>query len=808
MLVSYEWLTEYVDLEGISPEDLAEELNRTGIEVEVIYTRDSGVSGVVIGQVLSVHPHPEADRLNVCQVHVDQGNPPLQIVCGAPNVATGQRVPVALIGASLPDGLQIKKSKLRGIDSLGMICSARELGLPDKILMKDQSDGILVLEEDAPIGEDIKKYLGMEDQVIDLELTPNRSDCLSMIGVAYEVAAIFDRPLKLPDVNFEELFEMSLPVEIILEAEEECPFYAAQVVRDLKLGPSPQWLQNRLISAGVRPINNIVDVTNYVMIETGQPLHAFDYDMLYDGEIIVRRARPGEAIVTLDGVTRACDDDTLLITDRNQPLGLAGIMGGQSTEVTEETTTVLLESAFFDPAIVRRASRHLGLRSEASNRFEKAVDPERIIPALGRAVQLLQEIAGGSVASEIHVAEVGEIEDVVIPLRHERINNLLGLQIEPEKVLEIFKRLRFEVEYQDGIYQVQVPTRRPDINIEEDLIEEVARLYGYDQIPTTLPWGQQLPGSLTDEQKFRRVVRHTLSNLGLSETISYSLISSQAGKELISLSPSAEPIRISMPMSREHAVLRTSLLPSLVGAATHNLNHGAETVGLYEIGTVYLAEERKLTQLPQERLELAGVISGKQQTDFWQKNEQEIPTFFKVKGILEALFARFGVQNVEYQSISPVGFHPGRTAQLVVKNQVLGMLGQLHPKLEKQYQLDETVLFQLDLDALYQLISENPLSYQLITRYPVVTRDLAVVVAESISVGEIEAGISQAAGEILQSIALFDVFQGDQLGAGKKSLAFSLVYRAQDRTLTDEEIQVVHEKVVQFLESTFQAKLR
>lgn len=806
VLVSYEWLKKYVDLEGISPEDLAEELNRTGIEVEVIYTRDSGVEGVVIGHVLSVNPHPKADRLKVCSVHVGQGSP-LQIVCGAPNVAPGQRVPVALVGATLPGDVKIKKAKLRGIESMGMICSAQELGLPDKVLMKNQTDGIMVLEDNAPVGEDIKKFLGMNDQVLELELTPNRSDCLSMIGVAYEVSAIFDRPLDLPEVEFSEVYESGAPVDIILEAEDECPFYAAQVVKDLQIGPSPQWLQNRLISAGVRPINNIVDVTNYVMIETGQPLHAFDYQTIYEGEIIVRKARPGETVVTLDGVTRACDDDTLLITDRNQVLGLAGIMGGQSSEVTNQTTTVLIESAFFDPAIIRRASKRFGLRSEASNRFEKGVDPERIIPALSRAVQLLQEIAGGEVASEIYVEEMGEIEDVVVPLRHDRLNNVLGLQIDPKQVLDIFRRLRFEVDYQDYVYQVHIPTRRPDISIEEDLIEEVARLYGYDQIPTTLPWGQQLPGGLTEEQKFRRVIRHTLCNLGMNETVNYSLISTKAGKELVSLNPQSEPIRISMPMSREHSVLRTSLLPSLIQAAVYNQNHDSESISLFEIGNVYLTDERKLTRLPKENFELAGLISGKKKQELWDQDLPKTQRFYHAKGILGALFARLGIKEIQYREASCFGFHPGRTAELVANNEVIGILGQLHPKLERKYQLEETVLFQLDLAKLFQLVNPS-ITYQSINRYPAVTRDLAIVVDEAIPVGKVEAGIQEAAGEILESITLFDVFQGEQLGDTKKSLAFSLVYRAHDRTLTDEEVQNIHERIIEFLERTYQAKLR
>jgi phenylalanyl-tRNA synthetase beta chain len=805
MLVSFDWLSEYVDLDGLTPEDLADELNRTGIEVEIIYTRDNGIEGVVIGHVLSVAPHPNADRLQICTVDVGDGQP-LQIVCGAPNVRAGQLVPVARIGAKLPE-LTIKQSKIRGVESMGMICSANELGLPDKILREDQKDGILVLGEDARVGSDIRDYLGMNDQVIELELTPNRADCLSMIGVAYEIAAIFDRELYLPEVEIHETVEQGHPIDIVLEAEEDCPFYVAQVVDGLKIGPSPQWMQNRLISAGVRPINNIVDVTNYVMIETGQPLHAFDYTKINGGQIIVRHARPGETIVTLDGVTRAVDDETLLITDRIQPLAIAGVMGGEDSEVTEETHTVLIESALFNPTRVRRTSRKMGLRSEASHRFERGVDPERIIPALSRAVQLLQEFAQGEVASNLHIEERGDVPELEVNLRHERLTQLLGLNLDPDEVRDILERLRFSVEYEDGIYRVQVPSRRADIALEVDLIEEVARLYGYDRIPTTLPWGQQLPGGLTDQQKWWRTIRRTLRDLGMHEVINYSLISDKESKELVSLHQPAQPIRLANPISNQHQVLRVSLLPSLLKTAKYNQNHGAEELAFFELAKTYITDERRLTHLPQERWELGGLLSGRRSRGIWEQGSSDQPLFFTMKGILEVLFQRLGVEQVEYVETKCGGFHPGRTAQICVGDQVVGILGQLHPQLEKQHSLFETMLFQLDLEKLFAH-RKKEITYQLINRYPAVTRDLALVADEDIASGEIEAGIKQVAAELLKSITLFDVYTGKQVGPGKKSLAYSLVYQAEDRTLTDDEVQAIHNRVIQFLESTMNCKLR
>lgn len=807
MLVSYEWLSQYVDLEGIAPEDIAEELNRTGIEVEVIYTRNPGVSGVVVGEVLFVEPHPKADRLKVCSVNVGKGQL-LQIVCGAKNVAKGQRVPVALVGAKLPGGMQIKKAKLRDVHSYGMICSAKELGFPDKVLMKEQTDGILVLEPDAPIGLDIKEYLGMNDQVIELQLTPNRSDCLGMWGVAHEVAAIFDRELQLPVIHDQIPSEAELLEEarIVVESDEDCPLYSAQVVKNLQVGPSPQWMQNRLISAGIRPINNIVDITNYVMLETGQPLHAFDYSKIKDGQIVVRRATENEKIVTLDDVKRVCDPEMLLITDGEHPLGIAGVMGGASSEVTPETTAILLESAFFDPMMVRQTSRKLGLRSEANIRFEKGVDPEQIIPSLYRAVQLLRQLCGGIVASNAQVQKVGDVEDVVIDLRHERLINLLGVQISQEEVLDIFRRLGFPTTLENDIYVVRVPSRRPDIMLEVDLIEEVARLYGYDRIPATLLWGQQTPGCLTKSQKLRRTVRHQLRGLGLNEVVTYSLTSDQAEQEIASLHEGVSPIRLAMPMSNEHAVLRTTLLPQLLKTAAYNVNRGNEYVQIFEVGKVYLSDEEPLTGLPEEHLELAALITGKKTPSIWKSTESDAQDFYVMKGIMESVFERFDLQDVEYQAAQLEGFHPGRTALCILDGEVIGVLGQLHPKLAKSYDLGAPVVFQLNLEKL--LDQDIEIVYSPIPRYPAVTRDLAIAVDTNMPAGLLEAGIREVAGELLESVDLFDVFTGEQIGEGKKSVAYSLVYRAPDRTLTDEEVHEVQQKVIEHLAELYGAELR
>jgi phenylalanyl-tRNA synthetase beta chain len=803
MRVSCEWLKEMVDLSGVDAEELAETLTRTGVAVDAVEDRNPGVSRVVVGRVKSVEPHPGADKLRVCRVDVGQGDL-LQIVCGASNVAEGQLVPVALEGAELPGGIRIKRAKLRGVESQGMICSAGELGLPEKMLPKALTEGILVLTGEAEVGQEIRSLLGMDDKVLELDLTPNRADCLSMIGMAYEAGAVFDRGLNLPKPKELPVSGEALPVSVAVESREDCPVYAAQVVDGLRVGPSPQWMQNRLIAAGVRPINNIVDVTNYVMLEYGQPLHAFDYDRVSGGKILVRRARQGERFDTLDGVTRECDENTLLITDGDTPLGLAGVMGGADSEVKDGTTRVLIESACFDPVLIRRTSRRLGLRSEASNRFEKGVDRARIVPALMRAVELLVEVAGGRVASPIVVEGSGEVAERVIPVRHERIVTLLGVDIREEDVMDIFRRLRFPAEKEGAVYRVQVPSRRNDLHIEVDIIEEVARLYGYNRIPAAALHGSQSRGGLTRKQRLHRIIRHTLRHLGMNEAVTYSLTSPQLEKGL-SLHPEVRPIALNMPISDERSVLRTSLLPHLIQTAAYNVHHRQDRVALFEIGRVYLAKTQPLTDLPEERWELAGLWTGPMEPIHWRG--QNASDFYRVKGVLESLFKRLGIEKVEFRPAQPEGFHPGRTAEIQIDGRFAGVLGQIHPRLSEEMDLKDTFAFQLDLEILLNA-TRRDLRFRPIPRYPASPRDLAIVVDASVPAAEVEMVIRRAAGEYLESVTLFDVYTGEQVGNEKKSLAYSLIYRAKDRTLTDEEVAKFHQTVVDELERIFGARLR
>lgn len=804
MRVSFEWLSQYVDLEGISPEDVANKLTSAGVEVDLVKSRDTGIQGVVVGDVIHVEKHPNADKLSVCQVRTGEGEPST-IVCGAPNVAAGQRVPVAKPGARLPR-MKIKRAKLRGVESNGMICSASELGLDEKMLGKMAAEGIMVLPDDTPVGADVRDVLGLDDVVLELDLTPNRSDCLSMFGMAYEVAALFDRPLNLPQAPAQEGTD-ERPAAVRLEAGNDCPLYTLQVVKNVRIGPSPQWMQNRLMAAGVRPINNVVDITNYIMLEYGQPLHAFDYDTVAGGTIVVRYARDGETIETLDGVKRRLDGDMVVITDGRRPVGIGGVMGGANSEIRPDTHTVLIESAYFDPLSISRTSRKLGLRSEASSRFEKTVDRSRVLPALRRAVALMGEWAGGEVASKEVVQETEASKPVTVTMRYRRMNDLLGTAINPDDVRRIFDRLRFP--YRDGGEQivVEVPTRRPDISLEVDLIEEVARLYGYDNIPMTLPRGESARGGLTQEQALKRTIKRTLQGLGLFEVVTYAFTSREKNEQVASLNEGLKAVKLKMPMSEDRSVLRTGLLPGLLDVAEYNVHRQNERIAIFELGRTFATDEEPLGGLPREEEELAGFWCGPVQTPNWTEKGQAVD-FFTVKGLLEALFRRLGIERVTYEPASVRGFHPGRTAAIRVGDTVVGYVGQLHPQVAAGRDLPESYAFQMKLAPLLEAAKGQAVRYVPLPRYPSITRDLAVVVAEDVPVGDLVALIRTTGGSMLESVSVFDVYTGKPIEAGKKSVAFSLVYRNPERTLTDEEVNERHNKIVRALNETYGAALR
>jgi phenylalanyl-tRNA synthetase beta chain len=814
MKVSYQWLSDYVDLTGYSAAELAEKLTRSGIEVDIVENRNKGVENVVVGHVKSKDKHPDADKLSVCIVDIGE-NENLQIVCGAKNVDQGQKVPVAVVGAVLPGDFKIRKAKLRGLESQGMICSAKELGMNDRLLPKEVQEGILVLPGDMQTGDSILNVLALSDEVMELDLTPNRSDCLSMIGTAYEIGAIIDREVKLPVLNPNKSSsgsKASDQISVKINAKQQCEHYAARLIEGIKVGSSPLWIQNRLMAAGIRPINNIVDITNYVMLEYGQPLHAFDASSLEKGHIDVRLAQTGEKIITLDDIERSLDSNMMLITDGTKPVAIAGVMGGANSEVTLNTSRILLESARFSGASVRKTSRQLGLRSEASLRFEKEVDPEAVIPALDRAAELMALYAGGQTAEGIVEDKVKDQEKISIELSLEKVNDYLGTNISLSEVKTIFNRLNFN--YEEAVksqsFVVHIPTRRGDITRDVDLIEEIARLFGYDQIPTTLMSGVTTPGTLNKQQIIRRTLRRLLAESGLHEVVNYSFTHPDKTRLFPGLYTVTEQIPLSMPMSEERAVLRTSLVPHLLDNAVYNKNRNHDSISLFEMGHVFLTKEKKITELPEEKILLSVLMSGKRNPAHWTKKAEEV-NFYDLKGIVEKLLNYLGIHAVKYVPSQPTGLHPGRTASIEIQleegSRSIGFIGQLHPTIQNDLDLEDTYIMELELNALYDLASFD-ITYHALPRFPSIGRDMAIVVEETLSASEIVDKVKETAGLLMESIQVFDVFVGERLGAGKKSIALSLVYRHPERTLTDEEVSTLHASVVKELETSFAAELR
>ncbi|MGE7921717.1 phenylalanine--tRNA ligase subunit beta [Viridibacillus arvi] len=793
MLVSLKWLEQYVDLQGLEPAVLAEKITRSGIEVDGVANLAEGMKKLMVGEVKEKVKHPEADKLNICQV--DFGEEELsQIVCGAPNVAVGQKVIVARPGAHLPGG-KIKKAKLRGEVSNGMICSLQELGIEGKLVPKAYSEGIFVLPAETPVGADPLEVLGLYDTVLELGLTPNRSDAMSMLGVAYEVGAILSEDVKLPELDYTESAEKASDyLKLRVDAPVENPMYVAKVVKNVKVAESPLWLQQRLMAAGVRPHNNVVDVTNYILMEYGQPLHAFDYDRLGTGEIVVRLANEGEKITTLDDKERTLNANNLVITNGKEPVAVAGVMGALNSEVHDGTTTVVIESAYFEGLSVRYTSKDLGLRSDASARFEKGLDPNRVIPAAERAAKLLAELAGGEVlAGSVMFDELDKTPSKVI-VSPDFINARLGMKISLDDMESILKRLKFDVETANGMLYVDAPTRRQDIKIEEDIVEEIARIYGYDEIPTTLPVSETTPGGLTPYQAKRRIVRAYLEGAGLHQAITYSLTSDALSQKFAL--ETAPVTKLLMPMSEERSTLRQSLIPHLVEAASYNVARQADVVALYEVDSVFLGLTEE--NLPHEEEHVAAVITGKWLDHAWQGEHKQVD-FFVLKGIVEGLFDRLGLTDaVTFERATVDGLHPGRTANVLLNGSRIGLIAQLHPTEQKANGLKETYVMEMNLAAILEASTEA-LVYVPVPRFPSMSRDIALVVDRSVAAADLETIIRQAGGTLLKDVRVFDLYEGDKMEEGKKSVAFSLQYFEPERTLTDEEVVAAHDEVLKAL---------
>ncbi|UCZ52209.1 phenylalanine--tRNA ligase subunit beta [Bacillus shivajii] len=805
MLVSYQWLKKYIQIDDLTAEEVAEKLTRSGVEVDLVHAMNQGVKNVVVGKVLSCEKHPEADKLNICQVDVGEDEP-VQIVCGAKNVAKDQYVAVAKVGARLPGGMKIKRAKLRGQTSEGMICSLQELGFEGKLVAKELAEGIFVFPTDMVPGEDALEHLNLHDEVLELDLTPNRADCLSMIGVAYEIGAILGREVTFPEENVNEGSEKASDyISVEVDAKEDNPYYGATIIKDVTIAPSPMWLQTKLMAAGIRPINNVVDVTNFVLLEYGQPLHAFDYDRFDSKKVLVRRATEGETIVSLDDVERTLSSEHLVITNGTEPMAIAGVMGGAKSEVQADTQHILLEAAFFKDTVVRKASRNLALRSDSSARFEKGVDPARVKKAAERAAELIADLASGTILSGVVAHDELSVEPHTVNITLEKINGVLGTEIDATTVKNIFKKLQFEYEEQDGHFTVFVPTRRNDIQIEADIVEEVARLYGYDNIPTTLPNTPTTPGGLTTVQQEKRKARRFLESTGVHEAVNYSLTTAE--KESHFERGDQPRVKVALPMSEDRSTLRTTLIPHLLDALSHNKNRSMLDVSLYEIGSVFHTEEEKVTKQPNEKTMVAGAFMGAWHMHNWQGEKKAID-FFVVKGIVEGLLAELNVNgNVQYVQSERQGFHPGRTAEVRIGDEIVGMVGQIHPTTAKEWSLPETYVFELNLQKIvdHEL---KALRYTPIPRYPAMDRDIALVVDETVVAADVEREIIELGGDLLTAVSLFDVYQGEHLESGKKSLAFSLRYQDPEKTLTEEDVTTVHEKVLAGLEERLGATLR
>ncbi|MBM7644768.1 phenylalanyl-tRNA synthetase beta chain [Scopulibacillus daqui] len=807
MLVSYNWLKDYVDLSGVSPEELADKITKAGIEVEHVHKLGEGIKDVVVGYVKSCSQHPNADKLNVCQV--DLGSEEAQIVCGAPNVAAGQKVAVAKVGAVLPGNFKIKKAKLRGEVSEGMICSLEELGIDGKLVPKEYQNGIYVFGDDAVVGEDALPYLNLDDYVLELDILPNSAHCLNMIGVAYEVAAILNRSVNLPDPAVEEdqtLAEQKIKVSV--EAADAAPYYGARVIENIRIEPSPRWMQNRLIAAGIRPINNIVDITNYVLLEYGQPLHAFDYDHLGSKQILVRYAQDNEQMTTLDDEERTLQSSDLVITNGKQPVALAGVMGGADSEIADETQTVLLEAAVFDALSVRRTSSRLQLRTDASQRYEKGIDRNRVVPAANRAAALMQSIAGAKVLKGIVEQGEREVAPHTIDMPWTKINDVLGTTLEADEIASLLQRLNFNANIAGEMLHVEVPPRRPDVTIPEDIVEEAGRIYGYDHVPATLPEGESTRGKLTSYQKKRRMVQRYFEGIGLYQAVTYSLTTKEKAQQLTIQAQSEDQlVELSMPMSEERSTLRMSIVPELLDVVRYHMNRQIPNLKLYEIGKVFTAKQKPLTDLPLETEHAAGALTGLENIQSWEGRQQPVD-FYSVKGILEGLFEKLGVlDNVKFTPAERDLLHPGRTADISLNGSAIGYLGQLHPSVQKEKDLNDTYVFEINLQA---LLEENvpETTYRDLPRYPSVTRDIALVVDESVQAGDLHDIIREAGGSLLIDIKLFDVYQGEHLEEGKKSLAFSLQYLDPNKTLTDKEVNKVHENILNACQERAGAVLR
>lgn len=782
MNLSMKWLADYVDVSDIGMHDFCEGMTMSGSKVEGWKKEGAEIRNVVVGKVLSVVPHPDSDHLVICQVDCGEGST-IQIVTGAQNVNAGDLVPVAKHDSDLPGGKHIKKGKLRGVESNGMLCSLSELGLTTHDFPYAIEDGIFILQEDCVPGQDIQSAIGLDDNCVEFEITSNRPDCLSITGLAREAALTFQKPLKLlePKVS-KTVDDICKHLSIRVEAPALCPRYVARMVKNIKIEPSPRWMRERLRACGVRPINNIVDITNYVMLEFGQPMHAFDHKYVEGGEIVVRNAREGEKIMTLDGVERTLSPEMLVIADAVKPSAVAGVMGGEYSGIMDDTNMIIFESACFSGPSVRITAKKLGMRTEASGRFEKQLDPATCIPAVERACQLVELLGAGEVIGGMIDVDNSDKTTRAIPFSPDWINRFIGIELSREKMTEILEGLECKVE--ENI--VTPPSFRNDLEHKADIAEEIARFYGYDKIPSTAV-RSVADAKYTSKQKFERSVHQVLRAQGLYEVSTYSFISPKYYDKIRLPANSSHRtcVTISNPLGEDTSVMRTTSLPSMMEVLSRNYNNRNKAASLYEIATVYLPQDGE--PLPEEKPYVTIGMYG----DY---------DFFALKGILETMLREAHILGVEYVACknNPT-FHPGRFAAVMVNGESLGLFGEVHPAVCENYEIDTRVYAaMLDMNAMFRLVAPET-GYRPLPKFPATTRDLALICEDKTPVADLERAITEGVGAVLEEIMLFDVYHGTQVADGKKSVAFSMVMRAPDRTLTDEEADAAVKRALKAL---------
>lgn len=810
MQVSIKWLKDYIDFTE-TPEQLADKLTMAGIPVENVVDPGEGLEKVVTGRIEKLEPHQNSDHLQICTMNVGLAEN-IIIVTGAQNVAEGQVVPVAMVGAHLPNGMKISKGKLRGVASNGMLCSAQELKLDLEKLPEEQKTGIFILPSDTPVGIPAKDVLGLNDVVLEFELTANRADCFSVFGLVREIAAITGNKPHFPEikVNEDDNTKLNDIFSVEIADPDLCSRFSTRMLKNVKIGPSPEWMQQRLEGAGIRSINNVVDVTNFVMIELGHPMHAYDYDKITGKKLIARRAIEGEELHTLDDTSRKAKGEMLVIADSEKAAGLAGIMGGFETEITDTTTTVVLESADFYGPCIRRTARACGLSSEASGRFERGVDSETTIKALDRAAQLLQEMGACTVCEGIVDVYPNPKQANYVTFTPEQINNHLGTNIAKDVMLNIITSVGFDVtKDENDEITVKVPSWRNDVTCMADISEEIARLHGFDKIKSTLPNGVSMQGTQSAKQTFIDKVKASLSSQGLYETISFALTNEETFNKLNipQDSPLRKAVPIMNPLSDEYPLVRTTLLSSIFDNLARNLARKNDDVALFEVGSVFFPKALPVTELPDEVVKIAGAITGRRNAQGWNQ-ANDMVDFYDAKGIIEELLANLRVTRYTVEAGTHYAMHPGKTTLFKKGRDVIATVGEVHPAVLSAYGITKPVyIFELDATTVMKYMAKD-LKYKALPKYPATSRDLAMLVDVDVNAADIEKAMTKAAGQNLTQITLFDVYTGKQVEEGKKSLAFSLTFQSNDKTLTDAEIDTAIEKIVAKLQKDFNANLR